>query len=91
MFPLVRIEPGTSVIQVRHPLPAQCMLGYGQQAGGTHPTAMQSCSKRASITLHIFYCNVTNYSHSLFYTETIDIVSTKINYWRVDDDTFDTV
>ena len=23
--------------------PAQCMLGYGQQAGGTHPTGMQSC------------------------------------------------
>ena len=26
----------------RHP-PVQCMLGYGQQAGGTHPTGMQSC------------------------------------------------
>ena len=26
----------------RHP-PAQCMLGYGQQAGGTHPTGMHSC------------------------------------------------
>ena len=26
-------------------LPAgQCMLGYGQQAGGTHPTGMHSCS-----------------------------------------------
>ena len=24
--------------------PAQCMLGYAQQAGGTHPTGMQSCS-----------------------------------------------
>ena len=23
--------------------PAQCMLGYGQQAGGTHPTGMHSC------------------------------------------------
>ena len=22
---------------------AQCMLGYGQQAGGTHPTGMHSC------------------------------------------------
>ena len=22
---------------------AQCMLGYGQQTGGTHPTGMQSC------------------------------------------------
>ena len=26
--------------------PAQCMLGYGQQAGGTHPTGMHSCSAR---------------------------------------------
>ena len=24
--------------------PPQCMLGYGQQAGGKHPTGMQSCS-----------------------------------------------
>ena len=23
--------------------PAQCMLGCGQQAGGTHPTGMHSC------------------------------------------------
>ena len=23
--------------------PAQCMLGYSQQAGGVHPTGMQSC------------------------------------------------
>ena len=28
----------------RHP-PAQCMLGHRQQAGGTHPTGMQSCPK----------------------------------------------
>ena len=26
----------------RHP-PVQCMLGCGQQAGGTHPTRMHSC------------------------------------------------
>ena len=24
-------------------IPRQCMLGYGQQAGGTHPTGMHSC------------------------------------------------
>ena len=24
--------------------PARCMLGYGQQAGGTHPTGMHSCT-----------------------------------------------
>ena len=28
--------------------PAQCMLGYGQQAGGTHPTGMHSCFYRFS-------------------------------------------
>ena len=28
--------------QVHHPWP-QCMLGYGQLAGGTHPTGMHSC------------------------------------------------
>ena len=27
------------------PPPAQCILGYGQQAGGTHPTGMHSCSE----------------------------------------------
>ena len=30
-----------------HP-PAQYMLGYGQQAGGTHPTGMHSCFKKVS-------------------------------------------
>ena len=34
-----------------HPPTAQCMLGYGQQAGGTHPTGMHSCS---SIFLYCF-------------------------------------
>ena len=32
-----------------HPPPAQCMLGYGQQAGSTHPTGMHSCSKMISL------------------------------------------
>ena len=26
------------------PLSAQCLLGYGQQAGGMHPTGMHTCS-----------------------------------------------
>ena len=26
-----------------HPPPAQCMLGYGHQSGGTHPTGMFTC------------------------------------------------
>ena len=36
--PLGRYTPPGQV----HP-PLQCMLGYGQQAGGTHPTGMHSC------------------------------------------------
>ena len=32
-----QIPPG------RHTPPVQCMLGYGQQADGTHPTGMHSC------------------------------------------------
>ena len=32
-----------------HPPPAQCMLGYGQQAGGTHPTGMYSCCLLLSV------------------------------------------
>ena len=27
----------------RQTSPAQCMIGYGQQAGGAHPTGMRSC------------------------------------------------
>ena len=41
--PLGRHPPGQTHPPDRHP-PAQCMLGYGQQADGTHPTGMQSCS-----------------------------------------------
>ena len=38
--------PRTDTPWADTPLP-QCMLGYGQQAGGTHPTGMYSC----------LYCN----------------------------------
>ena len=53
--PALGPEAGTpsTGTRVRHPPgleagtpPAKCMLGdgrYGQQAGGTHPTGMQSC------------------------------------------------
>ena len=34
-------QAGTPPRQVH--LPPQCMLGYGQQAGGTHPSGMHSC------------------------------------------------
>ena len=37
-----RHPPGQKPPQADTP-PAQCMLGYGQQAGGTHPTGMYSC------------------------------------------------
>ena len=40
--PLVRDTPRASPHPRRHP-PGQCMLGYCQQAGGTHPTRMQTC------------------------------------------------
>ena len=33
--------------------PVQCMLGYGQQAGGTHPTGMYSCFCNADIHLTV--------------------------------------
>ena len=40
-------QAGTSPGQVhppgRYTPRPQCMLGYGQQAGGTHPTGMHSC------------------------------------------------
>ena len=45
------------------PTSAQCVLGYGQQAGGTHPTGMQSCwyKKIQPIALNI----LKNILHSL--------------------------
>ena len=36
--------PGQTPPPPRQTPPTQCMLGYGQQASGTHPTGMQSCS-----------------------------------------------
>ena len=47
-----RHPPPHCMLEYTHPLPsacwdihapAQCMLGYGQQTGGTHPTGMHSC------------------------------------------------
>ena len=43
--------PGTHTPQ-QTPPPAQCMLGYGQQAGGMHPTGMQSCLKEVYLYSH---------------------------------------
>ena len=40
--PLSRHPPGQVSSPGRDPS-SQCMLGYGQQAGGTHPTGMHSC------------------------------------------------
>ena len=35
----------TAAPRSRHPPPCAVHAGYGQQAGGTHPTGMQSCLK----------------------------------------------
>ena len=37
-----RADPPCPVHAGIHP-PVQCMLGYGQQTGCTHPTGMHSC------------------------------------------------
>ena len=41
--PWVDTLPPRADTPPRQTPPAQCMLGYGQQAGGTHPTGMHSC------------------------------------------------
>ena len=33
--------------------PRQCMLGYGRQAGGTHPTGLHSCLEMLSMELQL--------------------------------------
>ena len=54
--------PWADISLGRHPLPsacwdthtpcppAQCVLGYGQQAGDTHPTGMHSCFIRSFVS-----------------------------------------
>ena len=54
----------------RPPAMHQCMLGYGQQAGSTHPTGMHSCQAIANTIrfkneLCIHFCNCDCDSHSL--------------------------
>ena len=54
-WPPGQTPPWAGTPPSRHPgqtPPAQCMLGYGQQAGGTHPTGMQSC------TWTFLHCNL---------------------------------
>ena len=38
--------PGADTPRIRHPPIAEHAGRYGQRAGGTHPTGMQSCCKR---------------------------------------------
>ena len=40
-----QIHPPTQCMLGYTPAAQQCRLGYGQQAGGTHPTGMHSCSE----------------------------------------------
>ena len=43
-----------------HTLPAQCMLGYGQQAGGTHPIGMLSCLEQVLFDFGRYSTFLTN-------------------------------
>ena len=44
VYPPGQVHPPWQVHPYGHlHFPRQCMLGYGQQAGGTHPTGMHSC------------------------------------------------
>ena len=42
-YPPGQTPPGQTLPWADTP-PAQCMVGYGQQAGGTHTTGMHSCT-----------------------------------------------
>ena len=46
-LPLCR-HPPCPVHTGIHTPPLQCMLGYSQQAGGTHPTGMYTCFTKFS-------------------------------------------
>ena len=47
-------HPSCPVYAMIHTPPAQCMLGYDQQAGGTHPTGMHSClTKLVSVVVQL--------------------------------------
>ena len=61
--------------------PPQCMLGYGQQAGGTHPTGMQSryyykIAMENEKQLHFYQFCVYPWSHSAIHH--IDLSPTKL-------------
>ena len=56
-------DGGTCPIACWDTPPVQCMLGYGQQTGGTHPTGMQSCLTFVCVNTGGF-----NQSSSLIYT-----------------------
>ena len=44
-LPHCMLGPETDIPRGQTAPSAQCMLGYGQQAGGTHPTGIHSCSR----------------------------------------------
>ena len=58
--------------------PAQCMLGYGQQAGGMHPTGMHSCY--VSVTALIVPFFDSSYSRS-FWHKLLLLSNYFFNYW----------
>ena len=61
--------PPPSACWDTHP-PAQCMLGYCQQAGGTHPTGMHSCfkSRHDLYNIQMFVVRNTLYIFSSYRT-----------------------
>ena len=62
--------PQTHTPGQTHPLPTQCMLGYGQRAGGTHPTGMQSCKNCEGLSLRAFllqFLRVMGSCHSSYF------------------------
>ena len=76
VHPQAGTPPGTDTPPGRY-TPEQCMLGYGQQAGSTHPTGIHSCFSLISYfkgqkfeilnpdneDLHFFTLQIFNLSH----------------------------
>ena len=50
---LSRYNPPGRYIPLGRYKPRQCMLGYGQQVGGTHPTGMHSCYGKVLLSKYI--------------------------------------
>ena len=56
--------------QTTPPPPADHAGRYGQRAGGTHPTGMQSCWSSSTVVFQVYrlWCVVTNAHNSMIHT-----------------------